>query len=90
MKLIGRKVDWRSFAVHTGLLTLASAVPNRIQRSWAAARGTRFGSHVQESKYSANHQDSCRLPFQRTGEPGHPLRNNPTPLLNCRGRLNNS
>jgi type IV secretion system protein VirB2 len=26
MKLIGRKVDWRSFAVHTGLLTLASAV----------------------------------------------------------------
>jgi type IV secretory pathway VirB2 component (pilin) len=26
MKLIGRKVDWRSFAVHTALLTLASAV----------------------------------------------------------------
>jgi type IV secretory pathway VirB2 component (pilin) len=26
MRLIGRKVDWWSFAVHTGLLTLASAL----------------------------------------------------------------
>jgi type IV secretion system protein TrbC len=26
MKLIGRKVDWWSFAAHTGLLTLVSAV----------------------------------------------------------------
>src|SRR6266567_5266688 len=26
MKLIGRKVDWWSFAVHTGLLTLASVL----------------------------------------------------------------
>ena len=37
---------------------------NGLQRGWPAARGAWFRSHSQESKHSANHQDSCWLPVQ--------------------------
>ena len=49
---------------NTSLLTTPTAGQTASSRGRPAARGARFRSHAQESKYSANHQDSCRLPVQ--------------------------